>query len=102
MSAVAGFVVKSVIDGIIGFIDGNVKDKNEAERLKKLVKLFQISNEAKQQELQVQKILTEMKGNWLQRSWRPIVMIILTVAAIVLNRPEYFELIWKGIVGYVG
>lgn len=59
-------------------------------------------------------IQTEATGNWLQRSWRPITMLVFVFivvyskfVALVFNlpvpelEPEFFELIKLGLGGYV-
>ena len=59
---------------------GNVIDKlftSEEERLKAKIEIFKILQEQQLelQKLQTEIIVTEANGNWLQRSWRPILML---------------------------
>lgn len=44
---------------------------------------------------QVQVLMTEMQGNWLQKSWRPILM--LSIVAIVVN--NYILVPYLGLFG---
>ncbi len=88
-SAVAG-LVKGIFKPACDLIDNlHVSDE---ERLEAQAKLATIQNEAtdkfigfftKVLDAQKEIITTEMKGNWLQRSWRPILMMI--IITIVFN-----------------
>jgi len=79
LSAIAGPVIK----GLFNIIDQTVEDKDEAARIKATIAAQQ--NELLGVELKgaIQIILAEAKGNWLQRSWRPILMFC--VMAIIVN-----------------
>lgn len=79
LSAIAGPVVK----GIFNIIDQTVEDKDQAARIKANIASQQ--NELIQTELKgaIDIILAEAKGNWLQKSWRPLLM--MSVMAIVVN-----------------
>ena len=79
LSAIAGPVVK----GLFNIIDQTVEDKDQAAKIKASIASQQ--NELIQTELKgaIEIILAEAKGNWLQRSWRPLLM--LSVMAIVVN-----------------
>ena len=79
LSAVAGPVVK----GLFIIIDQTVEDKDQAARIKANIASQQ--NELIQTELKgaIDIILAEAKGNWLQKSWRPLLM--MAVMAIVVN-----------------
>ena len=79
LSAIAGPVVK----GIFNIIDQTVEDKDQAARIKANIASQQ--NELIQTELKgaIDIILAEAKGNWLQKSWRPLLM--MAVMAIVVN-----------------
>ena len=59
---------------------GNAIDKlftTEEERLKAKNEIFKVLQEQQLelQKLQTEIIVTEANGNWLQRSWRPILML---------------------------
>ena len=79
LSAVAGPVVK----GLFNIIDQTVEDKDQAARIKANIASQQ--NELIQTELKgaIDIILAEAKGNWLQKSWRPLLR--MAVMAIVVN-----------------
>ena len=98
---------------------GNIIDNlftNDEERINAKNKIIQV---LKEKELELQKmqtdiIIAEAKGNWLQRSWRPILMlsfgfIVIYVKFIAplfdLRIPEleneFWNLLQLGIGGYV-
>ena len=98
---------------------GNVIDKlftTEEERLKAKNEIFKVLQEQQLelQKLQTEIIVTEANGNWLQRSWRPILMlafgfivIYVKFIAPLFNLPipplenEFWDLLQLGIGGYV-
>ena len=104
--------------GVIGEI-GKVIDNlftSEEERIKAKNEVFKVLKEQQLelQRLQTEIIVTEANGNWLQRSWRPILMlcfgfIVMYVKFIAplfqLPIPplenEFWNLLQLGIGGYV-
>ena len=98
---------------------GNVIDNlftSEEERLKAKNEIFKVLQEQQLelQKLQTEIIVTEANGNWLQRSWRPILMlafgfIVIYVKFIAplfslpipLLEDEFWNLLQLGIGGYV-
>jgi len=73
----------SLIKGVFGIIDEVVEDKDEANKIKLSISSQQ--HELMQTHLKgsIDIILAEAKGNWLQKSWRPVLM--LSIVAIVVN-----------------
>ena len=99
----------------VGKVIDNLFTSDE-ERLNAKNKVFKVLQEQKLklQQLQTEVILAEANGNWLQRSWRPILMlsfgfIIIYVKFIAplfsLTIPplevEFWSLLKLGIGGYV-
>ena len=98
---------------------GNVIDKlftSEEERLKAKNEIFKVLQEQQLElkKLQTEIIVTEANGNWLQRSWRPILMlafgfivIYVKFIAPLISLPipplenEFWDLLQLGIGGYV-
>jgi hypothetical protein len=79
LSAIAGPVVK----GLFNIIDQTVEDKDQANVIK--AKIAEQQHQLIETEMKgaIDIILAEAKGNWLQRSWRP--MLMLVVITIVAN-----------------
>ena len=110
LSWFTGGVVKEV---------GNVIDKlftSEEERLKAKNEVFKVLQEQQLelQKLQTEVILAEANGNWLQRSWRPILMLAFGFIVIYVKfiaplfslripplENEFWDLLQLGIGGYV-
>ena len=99
--------VSNTIDKLFTSDEERLNAKNE---MLKVLKEQQIEL----QRLQTEVIIEEAKGNWLQRSWRPIVMLAFAFIVIYvkfiaplfdLNTPpleiEFWNLLQLGIGGYV-
>ena len=98
---------------------GNVIDKlftSEEERLKAKNEVFKVLQEQQLelQKLQTEIVLAEANGNWLQRSWRPILMLAFGFIVIYVKfiaplfqlpipplENEFWNLLQLGIGGYV-
>ena len=98
---------------------GNVIDKlftSEEERLKAKNEIFKVLQEQQLelQKLQTEIIVTEANSNWLQRSWRPILMLAFGFIVIYVKfiaplfslpipplEDEFWNLLQLGIGGYV-
>ena len=105
-----GGVIKEigkVIDNLFTTDEERIKAKNE------VFKVLQ-EQQLELQKLQTEIILAEANGNWLQRSWRPILMlsfgfivIYVKFIAPLFSLPipplenEFWDLLQLGIGGYV-
>ena len=90
---------------------------SEEERLNARNKIFKVLQDAQLelQRMQTEIIVAEAKGNWLQRSWRPILMLsfgfiiiytkfisqLSTYLVTPVLEPEFWSLLEIGIGGYV-
>jgi len=85
-------VIGKVIDKGLSIVDKLVLDKDKAAELKAAIsKEILVTNHdelVKTIDSQMQIILAEAKGGWLQRNWRPLLM--LTIIAIVANNYVLF------------
>jgi hypothetical protein len=114
MKKILEFFGSNVI-GEIGKVVDNLFTSEE-ERLNAKNKILQVlkEKELELQKMQTDVIIAEAKGNWLQRSWRPILMlsfgfiIIYTKfiaplfdLAIPVLEMEFWQLLKIGIGGYV-
>jgi hypothetical protein len=75
MRKIFEFITGDIIKSVGGVID-NLFTSDE-ERIKAKNKVFEIlkEKELELRKMQTEVIVTEAKGNWLQRSWRPILML---------------------------
>ena len=104
--------------GVISEI-GKVIDSlftSEEERIKAKNEVFKVLQEQQMelQKLQTEIIVSEAKGNWLQRSWRPILMLAFGFIVIYVKflaplfgftipplEDDFWNLLQLGIGGYV-
>lgn len=111
-------IVQWFSKGVIGEI-GKVIDNlftSEEERIKAKNEVFKVLQEQQLelQKLQTEIIVAEAKGNWLQRSWRPILMLAFGFIVIYVKfvaplfdlkipelENEFWNLLQLGIGGYV-
>ena len=110
LSWFTGGVIKEVgkvIDGLFTSDEERLKAKNE------VFKVLQ-EQQLELQKLQTEIVLAEANGNWMQRSWRPILMlafgfivIYVKFVAPLFSLPipplenEFWNLLQLGIGGYV-
>ena len=114
MNKILGWFTGGVVKEIGKVIDGLFT--SDEERLKAKNEVFKVLQEQQLelQKLQTEIVLAEANGNWLQRSWRPILMlafgfIVIYVKFIApLFQPpipplenEFWNLLQLGIGGYV-
>ena len=99
----------------VGKVIDNLFTSDE-ERLNAKNEVFKVLQEQqlKLQQLQTEIILAEANGNWLQRSWRPILMLSFGFIVIYVKfiaplfslpipplEDEFWDLLQLGIGGYV-
>lgn len=114
MKKILEFLTGNVIGEIGKVIDNIFTNDEERQKAKnELIKIIQ-EKELELQKMQTEIIVAEAKGNWLQRSWRPILMLSFGFIVIYtkfiaplfdLKIPEleneFWNLLQLGIGGYV-
>ena len=65
----------SVVTDLLGGLDKLFTSKEEKIKAQNVIKEILVKKQIELQQLQTEIIVTEAKGNWLQRSWRPILML---------------------------
>lgn len=99
--------VGKVIDNLFTSDEERIKAKNEIFKVLK-------EQQLELQRLQTEVIVAEARGNWLQRSWRPILMLAFGFIVIYVKfiaplfslpipplEDEFWNLLQIGIGGYV-
>jgi len=76
-------IIGGVVSTIGGIISEFVEDKDKANEIASKIEGLLSGEITKLLEVQQAILLAEMGGNWLQRSWRPILM--LSIVAIIVN-----------------
>ena len=76
-------VVAPLLGGLFKVIDQAVEDKDQANKIKSDVQRLMLEGRAKKLEAAAKIIVAEARGNWLQRSWRPTLMMVFCL--IIFN-----------------
>lgn len=108
-----------LIKDVLGIVDRVVPDSQQKERLKAEITLKALEVESQSLEVRRQVLTAETGGTWLQRSWRPILMLTITgilvfsyfidpiIAAIIGHPiaksipPQMWQLLTVAVGGYV-
>ncbi len=104
----------TVVKDLLGGLDKLFTSKEEKIKAENAIKQILIQKELELQKMQTEIILAEAKGNWLQRSWRPILMLAFGFIVIYVKflaplfdlkipelENEFWNLLQLGIGGYV-
>jgi hypothetical protein len=98
---------------VLDIVDDVVEDKDEANKLKFQIQKQLLESKSTELEAQAKIVLAEAQGSWLQRNWRPMLMV--TFAGLVVahwfgltasNIPESVQnsllnIVMVGVGGYV-
>ena len=95
-------------------LDNLFTSKEEKIAAKAAIQKMLLDKQLELQKMQTDVIITEAKGNWLQRSWRPILMLAFGFIVIYVKfiaplfglpipplEDEFWNLLQLGIGGYV-
>jgi len=74
--------VAPMVKTLFSTIDKTIDNKAEAEKIKQNIQQQLLSGQLKELEAQASVITAEARGGWLQRNWRPLLM--LTFAGLVV------------------
>ena len=98
---------------VLDIVDDVVEDKDEANRLKFQIQRQLIETKSSELEAQAKIVLAEAQGSWLQRSWRPLLMVVFAGLVVAhwfgftaSNIPESVQnsllnIVMVGVGGYV-
>jgi hypothetical protein len=98
---------------VLDIVDDVVEDKDEANRLKFQIQRQLIETKSSELEAQAKIVLAEAQGSWLQRNWRPLLMVVFAGLVVahwfgftVSNIPESVQnsllnIVMVGVGGYV-
>ena len=75
-------LIGSIGGKVLDIVDNVVEDKDEAYRLKFEIQRQLIENKSNELESAAKIVLAEAQGSWLQRNWRPLLMV--TFAGLVV------------------
>ena len=98
---------------VLDIVDDVVEDKDEANRLKFQIQRQLIETKSSELEAQAKIVLAEVQGSWLQRNWRPLLMVVFAGLVVAhwfgfttSNIPESVQnsllnIVMVGVGGYV-
>lgn len=103
-------VLSNLVDNVGKIVDGLSVSATEKKQIRsELVnRLYQYASNLEKEQAAV--IRTEAQGNWLQKSWRPIVMLTFTFIVLLgafipipllKDTSEFWSLLEIGLGGYV-
>ena len=114
MKKILNWFGSNVLKDLLGGLDKLFTSKEEKSKAEALIKEIILSKQLELQRMQSDIIIAEAKGNWLQRSWRPILMLCFGFIVMYVkffaplfgwNIPEleneFWNLLQLGIGGYV-
>ena len=67
---------------VLDIVDDVVEDKDEANKLKFEIQRRLIESKSQEMESAAKIVLAEAQGSWLQRNWRPLLMV--TFAGLII------------------
>ncbi|WP_292271081.1 3TM-type holin [Butyricimonas sp.] len=102
--------VKGIVGAVSELVDRLTLPAREKKQLETdLLKVF-VEWEQRVMEARTEVLAEEARGNWLQRSWRPLVMLTFTLIVLVgtftslpilADTSRFWDLLEVGIGGYV-
>ena len=102
--------MKWILETVASVVERLSLSSAEKKRLKQELETALLENECQRVEMQARVVGSEAQGNWLQRSWRPVIMLAFTVVILVgmftdLPMPEdtsrFWDLLEIGLGGYI-
>ena len=75
--------MKGIVETVAGVIERLSISSTEKKRLKQELETLLVDYEREHLQVQSGVLRSEAQGNWLQRSWRPVIMLAFTVVILV-------------------
>ena len=69
-------LIETIGGKVLDIVDDVVGDKDEASKLKFQTQRQFIETKSSELEAQAKIVLAEAQGSWLQRNWRPLLMVV--------------------------
>ena len=102
--------ITSVADAVSGLVERLTLPAREKKQLEADVLRLLLKREKEVLRVRAALLQEEGKGNWLQRSWRPMVMLVLTLlvvlgvfteSSMLSDTSRFWDLLEIGLGGYV-
>lgn len=114
MNKLFGWLTNDIFKSVTGVIDNLFTSDEERAKAKGLIQQVIMEKALELDKLKADIIQTEAKGNWLQASWRPIIMLLFGFVVVYSKfiapafglpnaelEHEFWNLLQIGIGGYV-
>ena len=75
-SPIASGLPPTIGGKVLDIVDDVVEDKDEVNKLKFQIQRQRIETKGSELEAQAKIVLAEAQGSWLQRNWRPLLMVV--------------------------
>ena len=103
-------VLQNVIKEIGGIVNRLSVSSREKQKIQEEIQALVYRYKSELVREQAATVGDEIRGNWLQRSWRPIVMLVLTLlvvmgvfteSSMLADSSRFWDLLEIGVGGYV-
>ena len=103
-------IMKGILETVASVVERLSLSSAEKKRLKQELETALLENECQRVEMQARVVGEEARGNWLQRSWRPIVMLAFALvilsgmfmeSTLLSDSSRLWDLLEIGLGGYV-
>ena len=103
-------IMKGIVETVAGVIERLSISSTEKKRLKQELETLLVDYEREHLQVQSGVLRSEAQGNWLQRSWRPVIMLafaVVILAGMFTDLPmledtsRFWDLLEIGLGGYI-
>ena len=103
-------IMKGIVETVAGVIERLLISSTEKKRLKQELETLLVDYEREHLQVQSGVLRSEAQGNWLQRSWRPVIMLafaVVILAGMFTDLPlledtsRFWDLLEIGLGGYI-
>ena len=102
--------MKGILETVASVVERLSLSSAEKKRLKQELETALLENECQRVEMQARVVGEEARGNWLQRSWRPVLMLVFAVVIlagmftdlpVLADTSRFWDLLEIGLGGYI-
>lgn len=102
--------MKGIVNTVAGVIERLSLSSTEKKRLKQELETLLVNYEREHLQVQSGVLHNEAQGNWLQRSWRPLIMLVFALVILVgmftdlpmlKDTSRFWDLLEIGLGGYI-
>ena len=96
-------IMKGILETVASVVERLSLSSAEKKRLKQELETALLENECQRVEMQARVVGEEARGNWLQRSWRPVLILagMFTDLPVLADTSRFWDLLEIGLGGYI-